>query len=196
MSAKLISIIGPIGVGKTTLAEALAAELPAETIYEDYASNPFLADSYTGCDELLLPSQLFFLNSRAAQMNRVAWPTEGLYVSDYGFCQDPLFARAKLTGEDLRTYEFVLSRLSKLIHPPAVIVHLDAAVDTLWERICKRGRKFEEAFSREFLETMRAGHYTIELPEGCELLRVDCDAVDLRQPASRAELIEQIRGKL
>ncbi|RKY23662.1 MAG: deoxynucleoside kinase, partial [Planctomycetota bacterium] len=41
MAAKLISIIGPVAVGKTTLAECLAAQLPAEILYEDYAGNPF-----------------------------------------------------------------------------------------------------------------------------------------------------------
>jgi deoxyadenosine/deoxycytidine kinase len=77
MAAKLISIIGPVAVGKTTLAEALARELPGDVLYEDYASNPFLAESFTTQAELMLPSQLYFLLSRVRQLSRSTCRAEG-----------------------------------------------------------------------------------------------------------------------
>ena len=70
MSAALISIIGPPAVGKTTLAALLAAKLPAELIREDYAGNPFLADSYAGSEQARLPGQLYFLLSRVGQLRQ------------------------------------------------------------------------------------------------------------------------------
>ena len=45
MAFHYLAIEGPIGVGKTRLAERLAAKLEATTILED-TENPFLADFY------------------------------------------------------------------------------------------------------------------------------------------------------
>ena len=42
-----IAIEGPIGVGKTALAERLATRLDAATVLEE-TDNPFLADFYAG----------------------------------------------------------------------------------------------------------------------------------------------------
>jgi len=47
MPFQYIAIEGPIGVGKTSLAERLATSLDAVTILEE-TENPFLADFYAG----------------------------------------------------------------------------------------------------------------------------------------------------
>lgn len=196
MSAKLISIIGPVAVGKTTLSERLAEELPAEVLYEDYQGNPFLAESFTGSEQFSLPSQLYFLLSRAGQLSEKTWPRDGVIVSDYGFCQDHLFADAKLAEEDRRTYEHVHQRVEQLIHPPDVLVHLDASVKTLRGRIEQRGRDFEIAFSEQFMDRMRSAHDGVAVPPACRLIRIDCEAVDLLDPPVRAGLVREIREAL
>ncbi len=196
MAAKLISIIGPVAAGKTTLAECLAAELPADIIYEDYASNPFLAESFTGRDDLMLPSQLYFLLSRASQLSDVTWPEEGLFMSDYGFSQDRVFAAAKLSEADLKTYDYVSGRLARTIHPPSVMIHLDASVETLQKRIAKRGRGYEQTFTQQFLETLRLENAKIQAQPGCEIIRLNADETDFRQPAGRAEIIGRVKEVL
>ena len=118
MPAKLVSLIGPPAAGKTTLAEALAAEAGARLVREDYAGNPFLASSYVGPDSARLPSQLYFLLSRVAQLSRSGWDAAGLIVSDYGFCQDDVFARLRLDDGDYRAYRQVLARCEPLVQPP------------------------------------------------------------------------------
>ncbi len=196
MSAKLISIIGPVAVGKTTLAEHLGEELPADILYEDYKSNPFLPGSFRGFEELSLPSQLYFLLSRAKQLSEQTFPAEGVIVSDYGFCQDRLFADAKLGDDDRRLYEHVARRIGPLVHPPDVLVHLDASIETLRERIERRGRDFEIAFSEEFMVRMRRAHDNVIVPPACRLLRVDCESVDLMDPTVRTALMREIREAL
>lgn len=194
MAAGLISIIGAVGAGKTTLAELLCKKLPAQCICEDYAGNPFLADSYLGEHELDLPSQLYFINSRAVQLSILDWPEEGLFVSDYAFAQDRIFAERKLSGEDLDTYNFIAAKLARFVKQPDVIIHLDVDIGTLLERIAARGRNFETVFTREFLEYLRKKQFDIEIPQGCELLRIDCAAEDFRSPEVLAEITDRIRG--
>ena len=41
-----VAIEGPIGVGKTSLANLLAEKLGARKVLEDFEDNPFLADFY------------------------------------------------------------------------------------------------------------------------------------------------------
>ncbi|MBN1555238.1 MAG: deoxynucleoside kinase [Phycisphaerae bacterium] len=197
MSAKLISIIGPVAVGKTTLAKFLARELPAEALYEDYEGNPFLTESFEGFEELALPSQLYFLFSRIKQLSSTDWPLEGLVVSDYGYCQDRMYAEAKLIdGDDRLIYEYVRRQTDYLIRQPSVVVHLDAAVETLLERIEERGREFESVYTAEYLEKLRQLHFDVSLPEDCAKISVNCEQVNLLDASQREKIIEDIREAL
>ena len=196
MSAKLISIIGPPAVGKTTLAERLAAELPAELVREDYAGNPFLAESYVGPTDARLPAQLFFLMSRVQQLALATWPAEGVVVSDYGFCQDRIYAEAKLDAADLRLYNRVARRVEGLVHPPDVMIALDASEATLLDRIAGRGRAFERAMTEEFLSGMREGYDRILREAEFPVIAVDCDVADVLDDSVRRELVREVRTKL
>jgi deoxyadenosine/deoxycytidine kinase len=193
MSAPLISIIGPPAVGKTTLAERLAGALPAEIFYEDFRGNPYLAASFTGRDDLLLPSQLYFLLARARQLAG-PWPGEGVVVSDYGFAQDRLYAAARMNGDDLRAYDRVWSRVAPTVRRPDVLVHLDAALETLRGRIAGRGRAFEAAFTETFLDAMIQGNRTLAAQSECECLTVDCETTNLLDEGPRNELLAAIKN--
>ena len=193
MSAKLLSIIGPVGVGKTTLAQKLSADLHAEVIFEDYRGNPFHAGCCQGQDDLWLPSQIYFINTRAKQLCKTNWPAKGLFISDYGFCQDKIFAEAKLTGKSLEVYRYIAAQIEGLVQPPDLMIHLDASVATLQKRIAARGRTYEATFTDEFLSLLRERHFDITAPENCKLLRVDCDKIDLLKSQEITELTDRIR---
>src|SRR5262245_66290775 len=97
MPFQYIAIEGPIGVGKTALAERLAARLDAATVLEE-TENPFLADFYAGRPGAALQSQLFYLLNRHRQQlslrqsNLFAQTT----ICDYLFDKDKIFAYLNL----------------------------------------------------------------------------------------------------
>lgn len=196
MAAELISITGLPASGKTTLAEALAAELPAGIIYEDYAGNPFLTEAYTGNAEARLPSQVYYLMSRLKQLSRWAWPAEGMVVTDYGFCQDRIYARATLSDADWDIYAPLAESLAPLVRPPAAIVHLETPDAVLLARIARRGRDFERGMDGRFLSTLRRAYNDLEARVDCPVIRVDCNATDLRVAAARGELVAKLREVL
>jgi deoxyadenosine/deoxycytidine kinase len=196
MAASLLSIIGPPAAGKTTLAQSLCADLGATLILEDYAGNPFLADSYVGKAETRLPGQLYFLMSRVGQLSIASWPASGLVVSDYGFCQDRIYAKARLMADEFHLYQRLATRLEGLVHRPQIVIHLDASEATLLNRIAARGRNFETVMDAAFLSAMRESYKALVGKLGCAVLDIDCDKVDLRQPQTRAGIVERVRELL
>ena len=58
---KYIAIEGPIGVGKTTLANKIAESFNYDAFLEQPAENPFLKNFYRNPGQSALATQLFFL---------------------------------------------------------------------------------------------------------------------------------------
>jgi deoxyadenosine/deoxycytidine kinase len=196
VTAKLISIIGPPAVGKTTLAERLGGIFDAAVIREDYEGNPFLAESYLSGGEASLPAQLYYLMSRVSQLALTTWPSEGVVVSDYGFCHDALYAKMKLEGDELTLYEQVSQRLSQAIKPPDLVVHVDASVILMTRRVTQRGREFEKAFTPEFLRGLRASCRELADSLDCPVITIDGDLRDLRRFCKMDPIAAQIRDTL
>jgi deoxyguanosine kinase len=196
MSAALVSIIGPPAVGKSTLAELLCRELPATLIREDWQGNPFLAASYAGDASTRLPGQMYFLLSRVSQLAEMTWPEEGLLVSDYGFCQDRIFARRRLGRDELAAYEEVARRLARVVHPPDLLIHLDATPSMLMGRLAVRGRDFERVMDEEFLADMRAEYGRAALEALCPVIELDCDSADFREKPVLDDLVDRIRKEV
>jgi len=196
MTATLISIVGPPGCGKTTLAAALVDALGANLIREDYAGNPFLASAYLGDAAVRLPAQMYFLISRVAQLAEVAWPASGVCVSDYGFCQDRIFARINLSADEFDLYEPVRQQMETATHPPDLMILLDASEEELLQRIAARGRQFERVMNSDFLSQMRQSYAQATSDVTCPVIRIDNGERDLRQEANLRSLVGEIRKRL
>jgi deoxyguanosine kinase len=142
---RYIVVEGPIGVGKTSLARRLGETLEAELVLEQDAQNPFLERFYKNPRAGALPAQLFFLFQRAQQMGSLR--QQDLFaprrVADYLFEKDRLFASLTLDAAEMSLYEQVASRLAVDPPKPDLVVYLQAPVETLLQRIAKRGIGYE-----------------------------------------------------
>ena len=80
-----IAVEGPIGVGKTTLAQRLAQSFNYDIILEQSEDNPFLERFYRNRNQNALATQLFFLFQRAQQIEqlRQADMFEPVRVADF-----------------------------------------------------------------------------------------------------------------
>lgn len=156
-----IALEGPIGVGKTALAERLAARLDATLVQED-PENPFLADFYADRPGAALQSQLFYLLSRHRQQAqlRQADLFSQLTISDYLFDKDRIYAFLNLDDNELFIYQRLYELLSRDIIPPDLVIYLQAPTEVLGRRLRERARKAPE---EEWLEPDEA--YLQELNE-------------------------------
>jgi deoxyadenosine/deoxycytidine kinase len=141
MSFQYIAIEGPIGVGKSSLAQRLAERLDATAVLED-ADNPFLADFYAGRAGAALQSQLFYLLNRHRQL--VALQQGNLFaqstICDYLFDKDKIFAYLNLDDNELFIYQRLYDLLVKDVPVPDLVIYLQAPSDVLARRLRDRAR--------------------------------------------------------
>jgi deoxyguanosine kinase len=139
-----IAIEGPIGVGKTALAQRLAARLDAALVLED-TDNPFLADFYDGRPGAALQAQLFFLINRHRQ--QLALRQGSLFaqttICDYLFDKDRIFAYLNLDDNELFIYQRVYDLLAKDVPSPDLVVYLQAPADVLERRLRDRAQRHD-----------------------------------------------------
>ena len=141
MDFRYIAIEGPIGVGKSALAERIAARLDATAVLEE-SDNPFLDDFYTGRAGAALQAQLFFLLNRHRQLVSLQQRTlfsQGT-VCDYLFDKDKIFAYLNLDDNELFIYQRLYDLLSKDIPPPDLVIYLQAPTDVLVRRLRERAK--------------------------------------------------------
>ena len=136
MAFRYIAIEGPIGVGKTRLAERLAGRIEGATVLEE-ADNPFLTDFYHERPGAALQAQLFFLLSRHRQLVNIRQADlfQHTIVCDYVFDRDKIFAYLNLDDNELFIYQRLYDLLARDVPPPDLVIYLQAPTDVLIRRI-------------------------------------------------------------
>jgi deoxyadenosine/deoxycytidine kinase len=134
-----IAIEGPVGSGKTRLAQRLAERLGAGTLLED-SDNPFLADFYGERPGAALQAQLFYLLNRHRQLTamRQADLFAQATICDYVFDKDKIFAYLNLDDNELFIYQKLFDLLARDVPPPDLVVYLQAPTDQIVRRVRMR----------------------------------------------------------
>jgi deoxyadenosine/deoxycytidine kinase len=156
MKNRYIVVEGPIGCGKTSLANKLALRMGATTLLEDAAANPFLAQFYRDMRRYALPTQLFFLFQRVAQLEALKQPD--LFakptVADFTLGRDPLFARMTLEDAEYQLYRQIYEHVKPQAPVPDLVIYLQASVATLIARVRKRGNAMEQGIDEDYLRRL------------------------------------------
>jgi deoxyguanosine kinase len=190
-----IGFEGPIGAGKTTLAQLLALHLSATLILEDVDGNAFLPDFYKDRERWALGAQLAFLISRYEQLRTIPPSRTRPVVSDYTQAKDPIFARALLHDREVELYGRMSVGLDASVFRPDLTVYVDATNDVLLDRIRRRNRPYEVSIDGEYLDALRdayARHH--ESTGGLQVLRVDTSILNLRSEPQLNSLYKKIQA--
>ena len=156
MENRYLAVEGPIGVGKTSLANLLAKRFNGRQVVELVEANPFLTSFYTDRQKYAFQTQLFFLLSRFRQQQELFQQDlfSSVTISDYLFAKDRIFACLNLDPNELALYDRVFEALGTRITKPDLVIYLQARLDILLARIRKRGRDFERKFDAAYLEEL------------------------------------------
>lgn len=194
--SRYIALEGPIGVGKSSLARALAETYSARLVGEPVEDNPFLPRFYENPERYALTAQLSFLVERYRQQEELVQLDlfQQAVVTDYLFAKDRIFAGLTLASDELTLYERIYGLLDARIRRPDLVVFLDAEVDVLMKRLRKRDRPYERRIGRSYIEKVveayrRFFHGYRETP----LLVVGCSDIDFVENGGHlADLVREI----
>lgn len=186
MSIPYIAIEGPIGVGKSTLAKAISSECHYHLLKEIVSENPFLNQFYQNMDSVAFQTEMFFLCNRYKQIQEIETKYLNNHipvVSDYHMIKNLIFANRTLSRAEYTKYDQIFHILNKDLPQPNIVIYLHANLDTLLERIKKRGRDFEKHITREYLINLSNDYnqyfqqFAANNP-GIPFLSIDCDKYD------------------
>jgi 2-amino-4-hydroxy-6-hydroxymethyldihydropteridine diphosphokinase len=193
----VIAVAGNIGAGKTTLTNCLGPALGAEVLHEPYDTNPFLPQVYAGRQDLALDSQLYFLANRVDQLSNRSLAPGQVYVTDYVFEKEHIYAGLLLEGAQLDLYERLYPNLVQQVVRPSLVVYLRHAVAGCLERIHRRGRRYEQRIQEDFLHALdRAYEALLADWNQCPVLRLCVLDFDCMRDADLSDLVHQIQAYL
>jgi deoxyadenosine/deoxycytidine kinase len=198
-----IAITGNIGAGKTTLAQLLSAHYGWDVLYEAVEGNPYLADFYADMERWSFNLQIYFLNSRFAQVkairegDRSVIQDRTIYEDAYIFASN-LHRTGNMSERDYQTYRTLFDNMVSTVQPPDLMIYLRADLPKLLGQIKKRGRSFEQDISEAYLHNLNelyeefSSHYTVG-----ELLVIDVNNLDYAAyPNDLTTIIQQIDARL
>ncbi|MFQ5901013.1 MAG: deoxynucleoside kinase [Thermodesulfobacteriota bacterium] len=194
---KYIAVEGPIGVGKTSLAELLCQEFGGKGVYEDVETNPFLKDFYLDRKKYALQTQLFFLLARYQQQRELNQQDlfDKVIVSDYLFAKDWMFACINLDDNEIILYQQIYKMLDAEIPTPDLVIFLNATSGVLMDRIRQRGKGFEKGIEMDYLDRVTQAYrrFFFHYNKG-PLLVVDVSDIDfVNSQDDFKSLVKEIR---
>jgi deoxyguanosine kinase len=192
---RYIVVEGPIRVGKSTLAKALAERLHARRVL-DCENNPFLADFYDEKPGAAFRAQMHFLYERHRRLTETRLEDDAApIVSDFLFEKDKIFAYINLDNEELKLYEKYFDLLAPSVPVPDLTIYLQAKPEVLRKRVSKKGDPAERKVSPEYVEAVADAyeHFFFRY-SASNLLVVDTSEIDfVERNQDLQELLRRLR---
>jgi deoxyadenosine/deoxycytidine kinase len=193
-----IAIVGNIGAGKTTLTQMLGEHYKWDVMYEAVEGNPYLASFYQDMERWAFNLQIYFLNSRFAQVQQIRSTTYATVIQDRTIYEDAyIFARNLYESEimserDYQTYLLLFNSIINTVSQPDLLIYLKADIPKLVSQIRKRGRDFESDISTEYLESLNLYYedFAKNYVHG-RLLEIDVNNMDFANNAADFKFITE-----
>jgi deoxyadenosine/deoxycytidine kinase len=197
MAKRLILLAGNIGAGKTSLTERIGEKLGWTSAFESVADNPYLPDFYQDMAAWSFHLQIYFLGHRAEQHIYLSERPESTILDRSIYEDAHIFARAlhhmgNLSERDyhayLRLYHLVVDNLPK----PDLLIHLEAPVPVLMQRIRRRARSIETGIDEGYLKLLEQFYQDwIDGFDLCPVLTIRSDDLDFVHQSGHLDIVVQ-----
>lgn len=186
-SNAVITIAGTVGVGKSTMTNALANALGFRTSFEKVDTNPYLDRFYNDFERWSFHLQIYFLAERFKEQKKI-FEYGGGFVQDRSIYEDTgIFAKmhydkGTMTPVDYETYTnlFEAMVMTPYFPHPNLLIYLEGSIDDILARIKERGRPMEQQTPVDYWEEMH-GRYEkwINSFHACPVLRLNINEYDI-----------------
>ncbi|PAE09829.1 deoxynucleoside kinase [Niallia circulans] len=200
-SNSVITIAGTVGVGKSTLTNALADALQFRTSFEKVETNPYLDKFYHDFSRWSFHLQVYFLAERFKEQKRI-FEYGGGFIQDRSIYEDTgIFARmhyekGTMSEVDYETYTslFEAMVMTPYFPHPDLLIYLEGSLEDILQRIDRRGREMEKQTPIDYWKEMH-GRYEkwIDSFSACPVLRLNINEYDAIAGSQSIEpIIEKI----
>ncbi|WP_138419203.1 deoxynucleoside kinase [Aquibacillus sediminis] len=197
----IITIAGTVGVGKSTMTNALAEALNFRTSFEKVDKNPYLDKFYADFERWSFHLQIYFLAERFKEQKRI-FEYGGGFIQDRSIYEDTgIFAqmhyeKGTMTGVDYETYRnlFDAMVMTPYFPHPDLLIYLEGSFDDIISRIKARGRPMEQQTPLSYWEEMYSRYENwINDFNSCPVLRINIADYDLHDDKQSIEpVLEKI----
>ena len=197
----VITIAGTVGVGKSTMTQALADALDFKTSFENVDENPYLDRFYDDFEKWSFHLQIYFLAERFKEQKRI-FESGGGFIQDRSIYEDTgIFAKmhadkGTMDPVDYDTYTnlFEAMVMTPYFPHPNLLVYLDGSMDDILKRIGERGRPMEQQTPIAYWEEMHGRYeHWINSFNACPVLKININDYDLKK---NPEEIEQVIARI
>lgn len=195
----LITVAGTVGVGKSTLTNALASRLGFRTSMEKVDTNPYLEKFYHDFERWSFHLQIYFLAERFKEQKAIV-EAGGGFIQDRSIYEDTgIFAKmhadqGTMSKTDYATYTslFEAMVMTPYFPHPDVLIYLEGELPSILRRIQLRGREMEIQTDISYWEQMHQRYAKwINEFHACPVLRLNIDEYDATDEAALDAIISQ-----
>jgi deoxyadenosine/deoxycytidine kinase len=201
----VITIAGTVGVGKSTMTNALADALNFRTSFEKVDTNPYLDKFYQDFARWSFHLQIYFLAERFKEQKRM-FEYGGGFIQDRSIYEDTgIFAKmhyekGTMSEVDYETYTSLFDAMvmSPYFPAPDLLIYLEGTFDEVVERIKERGRPMEQQTPIDYWKEMNTRYENwINNFNACPVLRLSISEYDLiKNESSVEEIVKKIGNVL
>ncbi len=197
-------ISGNIGVGKTTLAKKISKKFNWELQLEEVKNNPYLDDFYTSMKDWSFHLQIFFLNSRFNQIQKIS-ESKNIVIQDRSIYEDyevftkTLYDSGILLEREFNNYKRLYNTILKYINEPDLLIYLrNLKINKIIKNINKRSRKFEQAIDENYLSKLNEYYENwIQNHPKEKVITIDLSENDfVEDPSFLKKIYERIEKKI
>lgn len=197
----IITIAGTVGVGKSTMTNALAKALAFKTSYEKVDTNPYLEKFYADFERWSFHLQIYFLAERFKEQKKI-YEYGGGFIQDRSIYEDTgIFAKmhydkGTMSKTDYETYTnlFEAMVMTPYFPHPDLLIYLEGSFDDIIARIHERGREMEKNTSISYWQELYKRYQNwINNFNACPILRINISDYDLMKEETSIEpILERI----
>lgn len=200
-SNSVITIAGTVGVGKSTMTNALADALSFKTSFEKVDTNPYLDKFYADFERWSFHLQIYFLAERFKEQKKI-FEYGGGFIQDRSIYEDTgIFAKmhyekGTMSEVDYETYTnlFEAMVMTPYFPRPDLLIFLEGSLEDILERIKLRGRPMEQQTPVSYWEEMYSRYENwINNFNTCPVMRININDYDIMSDKQSIEpIIERI----